>query len=247
MTVFDVYVNDRKVCRAGVGRNGVLSTMINWVKLSGAAAHLAPHRGRPNAGAQLQVSGLSGDTHVLWTDRQLEMGDRISVALARGPAADAPAQVKRRNPGQEQRQLRAYYQQLKKQFEPARSETRFLNVDLDLWSRTSLDPLLAAFGERVIVLRAGRDGRRFRAHLELASEGNSPDLVLRRFVRLVERLPKPARAMWNRASIREFNVGVQAGEGPHSFDFKLEQATVRAVAGISARIGMTIYGPTCKP
>jgi hypothetical protein len=246
MTVFDIYVNDRKVCRAGVGRNGVLTTMINWVNLTRPADPIAHGPWQATEGAQLQVSGLSGDTHHVWTERQLQTGDRVSVTLAKGRAADVPAQSRRRNPAQEKRQLRAYYQQLKQHFEPARSETGFLNVDLDLWSGTSLDPLLAAFGRKAVVLHAGWDGRSFRARLELASEGNSPDAVLRRFARLVERLPRRARAMWNRASVREFNVGIQAGEGPHSFDFKLEPATVRAVARIDAQIGMTVYGATVR-
>jgi hypothetical protein len=38
MTVFDVVVNDRKVCRAGVGAVGVLSATVSWARLTGGAA-----------------------------------------------------------------------------------------------------------------------------------------------------------------------------------------------------------------
>ena len=137
---------------------------------------------------------------------------------------------------------RAYYLHLKKQFEPPGSPAQFLNVDLDLWSKSSLAPLIKAFGRKVVPLHSGKDGREYRAHLELASESDNPDLVLRRFVRLVEELPRPARALWNRARVREFNIGIQSAPKPHSFGLTLKDATVRAVAGVNARIGMTVYG-----
>jgi hypothetical protein len=93
-----------------------------------------------------------------------------------------------------------------------------------------------------VPLHAGKDGREHRAHLELASESDNPDLVLRRFVRLVERLPRSARGHWNRARVREFNIGIQSAAKPHSFELHLKDATVRAVAGVNARIGMTVHG-----
>ena len=242
MTVLDVYVNDRKLCRAGLGRNGVLSAIVNWVKLTGAAASTMHGPMRPGEEARLQVGGLRKNTHLSWVERHLEVGDRVSVVIGKSGAADPPARQKRRDPKQEKRMQRAYYLHLKEQFEPPGSSTRFLNIDLDLWSKSSLSPLLNAFGRKIVVLHSGKDGREYRAHLELASESDNPDLVLRRFVRLVERLPRPARALWNRARVREFNIGVQAAVKPHSFELHLKDATVHAVAAVNGRIGMTVYG-----
>ena len=37
MIVLDVLLNDRKLCRAGVGKDGVLNAIASWVKLSGPA------------------------------------------------------------------------------------------------------------------------------------------------------------------------------------------------------------------
>jgi hypothetical protein len=64
MTVLDVYLNDRKVCRAGVGATGVLDAMISWVKLSGAPADTARRLGQPVEEARLSVGGLRHDAHV---------------------------------------------------------------------------------------------------------------------------------------------------------------------------------------
>ena len=120
--------------------------------------------------------------------------------------------------------------------------TSFLNVDLDIWSRTSLHPLVNAFGKRVIVLSVGKEGRRYGAHLELSAGTNDPDRLLRRFVKQVQQLPRSAKVLWNGARVREFNVGVQAGRQPHAFELRLEPETVRAVASVKAQIGFTVYG-----
>ncbi len=121
--------------------------------------------------------------------------------------------------------------------------TTFLNVDLDLYARADLTPLVRAFGERVSVLFVGKDGRRYSAHLELRSNRHSqnPDLCIRRFVALVRRLPPSARKHWNNATVREFNIGTQAWTTPHAFELRLRPETVAAVAHVGAQIGITVY------
>ena len=232
MTVFDVYLNNHKVCRAGVGRDGVLTAIVNWVKLTGPAAATARRLKQPGEELRLHVGGLRNDTHMSWSDRSLELGDRVEVAVARAVHADAPATEKRRHRSREVA--------LKRDYE--KNATRFLNVDLDIKSKSPLDSLVKAFGRRVVTLPVGKEGREYGAHLELATESASPDLLLRRFVTLVDRLPRSAKLQWNRARAREFNVGIQAGAKPHSLELRLEPATLRAVAGVRARIGLTVYG-----
>ena len=242
MTVLDVYLNDRKLCRAGVGRDGVLTAIVNWVKLTGEATGGLHGPWPPGQEARLQVAGLRKNTHMAWAERSLEVGDRVSVVLARSDAADPPVRQQRRDPKQEKRMQRAYYLRLKKQFEPPGSATQFLNIDLDIWSASPLEPLVKAFGRKVLILRVGKERRGYGAHLELAAQSDKPDVVLRRFVRLVEELPRSARTLWNRARVREFNIGIQSAPKPYSFELTLKDATVRAVAGVHARIGMTVYG-----
>jgi hypothetical protein len=124
------------------------------------------------------------------------------------------------------------------------AETTLLNVDLDLWSRTPLDDLVRAFGRRVFVLHAGREGRRYAAHLELATNGRTrdADTRVRDFVALVRKLPPASRKLWNQASTRDFNIGIQAAANPFSYELALAPGTVRAAAEVDARIVMTIYG-----
>jgi hypothetical protein len=255
MTVFDVFVNDRKLCRAGVGAEGVLNGTVSWVRLTGRAQRTARRRKEPSEETGLAVGGLSKGIHRQWPGRMLKNGDRVTIAVASARTFDRPSREEPQDAKLRAQQERRYYLLLKRRFEhrplvPSRgergpaneSETRFLNVDLDIWSRSPLDRLTGAFDKKVCVLHVGREGRNFAAHLELASLPRDPDRLIRRFVALVENLPRAARRLWNQARIREFNLGVQAGTGPYSYELRLRPETLRAIARVDARFGVTVYG-----
>ncbi|HEY7476085.1 MAG TPA: hypothetical protein VH679_13795 [Vicinamibacterales bacterium] len=237
MPVFDVFLNDRKLCRAGVGPTGVLSTMVTWTKLTGAPARQARRWNYPVEETRLHVGGLRDHAHREWVARDLHPGDRVTVAIRPAGRADpAPA----RKPG---RVVRARPDQPDY---PDFHATTFLNVDLDIWSRQPLDPLVAAFGRRVVVLYCGKEGRRYGAHLELPPRGASKqraDRLIRGFAGLVRALPARARALWNQARVRDFNIGIQAAAAPHSYELPVDAKTLRAAAGVNARIVVTVYAP----
>jgi hypothetical protein len=129
-------------------------------------------------------------------------------------------------------------------------KTHFLNVDLDVFSRASLDPIVESFGERVVVLYAGRRGRGYSAHFELADSGLSdqqPDMLISRLVRLIKRLPRPARRLWNQADAREFNIGIEAAARSSVFEVRLQPETLAAVAAIGGQVVVTVYAPQPMP
>lgn len=123
--------------------------------------------------------------------------------------------------------------------------THFLNVDLDVFSKTPLDPLADAFGAKVVVLHSGKRGRRYSAHFEVGEYVRNPhaDRLIGRLVHLVKRLPRSARRLWNNADVREFNIGIEAAKTSPVFELRLRPETVAAVAGVRGRIAVTIYGP----
>ena len=120
--------------------------------------------------------------------------------------------------------------------------TTFLNVDLELVSPEDLAPLAEALGPDVYALHVGRVGRRYRASFELRGQPRTPDAAVRRLVAAVQRLPRGARARWNRATRRDFNVGIQAAAGPTAREYAIEAATVALVAKVGARLVITVYG-----
>jgi hypothetical protein len=123
--------------------------------------------------------------------------------------------------------------------------THFLNVDLDIHSRTNLQPLVTAMGKKVHVLFVGRIKRTYQAHLELWDSGlsQSADSIICGFCALIRKLPKAAVKLWIGAKVRDFNVGVQAAMQPHSHEIALELETIRAAAEVNARIVLTVYAP----
>jgi hypothetical protein len=120
--------------------------------------------------------------------------------------------------------------------------TSFLNVDLDLASAEDLAPLVDALGAQLYALHVGRVGRWHRATLELRGQPRTPDSAIRRLVAAVRRLPPRQRARWNRATRRDFNVGIQAAAAPHAREFPIGAAAVAAVSGVGGRIVVTVYG-----
>lgn len=125
----------------------------------------------------------------------------------------------------------------------AENGVRFLNVDLLIAGRFDREPLLKALGDRVLSLHedAVLDGKRC-----LVLEVAAPDLGLSetvmRLVRWVERLPPGARRSWSRASIRRFDIGIQAGLKPHETHWLLPARVVAAVARVGAEVALTVYG-----
>ena len=121
--------------------------------------------------------------------------------------------------------------------------TTMLNVDLDISSRVSLQPLVAAFGKNVFVHHVGKHGRKFWAHLSRSSYGQSADKLTRELCSLVRRLPRGPRTLSNRAISREFNVGIKAGHVPHSHAVRIAEKTVSMVAELGGTIVVTTYAP----
>jgi len=121
--------------------------------------------------------------------------------------------------------------------------THFINVDLDIFSRVSLQPLVSALGEKVFVLHLGRYKRTYSAHLEVTRVTKDADSTIRAFCRLIEALPKAERGLWDIAKVRDFNIGVQAEAQPFSHEFAIAAQTVKAVSALGARIVFTVYAP----
>ena len=99
MICFDVYVNGKKLCRAGVGATGVLTAIVNWVGIPAGPSPSGPRRARREA--RLHVGGLwhpepDENEHLLWHDHKLGVGDRITVRLVEAAVVDPPT---RRVPG----------------------------------------------------------------------------------------------------------------------------------------------------
>ena len=125
--------------------------------------------------------------------------------------------------------------------------TRYLNVDLDIYSRVSLKGLVDAMGDQAFVLFVGGERQKYEAHLEVTSSHiMTPDRAIIGLTQLVKRLPPRYRKLWDSARSREFNVGVQSGLEPYSFELRLDRRTVDAVRNVGGALVVTVYAPALE-
>jgi len=102
MICLDVHLNGAKVCRAGLGKHGLVHLNAGWHSLPpawksktkrGSAAH-----------ADFGVSGVLYDRrppmheNLSWADGRLAVGDELSVRLVEAHASDEPMRRKRTEP-----------------------------------------------------------------------------------------------------------------------------------------------------
>jgi len=120
-------------------------------------------------------------------------------------------------------------------------QTYFLNVDLEIESRTKLDSLVAAMGKKVSVLHSGPGFKRpHLVSLESSREHKSADGTIHALCAVVESLPPAAHRVWN-AAHKEFDVGYELRLSERSSHFTLRQDTLERMARLGATLGVTYY------
>jgi len=106
MRAFEVYLNDQRLCLAGIGDDGVLTAIIDYVTGAGRQE------------LRLEVGGLitpQGD-HVRWRNPPLRVGDEVRVKIVESTSVDRPTKRHRRNPSEELKAKKHYVRQMAKEF-----------------------------------------------------------------------------------------------------------------------------------
>lgn len=125
--------------------------------------------------------------------------------------------------------------------------TEFLNVDLRVKARHDLAPLLDALDANVVVLHRRRHRGFHDAWMELYefSRYLEPETCIAGFARFLESLPSAARRVWDRATHRHFDIGIEAAHGA-TYTALLSARTLRRVADLRAEIIVTVYAPRTR-
>ena len=136
-----------------------------------------------------------------------------------------------------------------RQSEPVR-EAKYLAVDLDVRSRRSLAPLLAAWPDAQTPGCLNRRAPRWlvlsglTAPKARSKARDTADFRLSELVRAIENLPRVARRCWNEASHRTFDIGIEGPPGPcRGTGIPVSQRVIEAVARVGGRIVITVYPP----
>lgn len=121
MICFDVGLNGRRLCRAGVGESGTITTFVSW---TGGAPLCPKPRGRTKAGLlQLSVGGAFGSLerqeYPQWVERQIKPGDTVSITVVKADSADRYRRKDLITAESTAKLERRYYRELKRRFEPS--------------------------------------------------------------------------------------------------------------------------------
>ena len=127
--------------------------------------------------------------------------------------------------------------------------TRYLNTDLCLISTDDLTELVAAFKAGGVSLLCPHD--ELRAHegrYFVAFEANEfytePEPSIAAMLDVIEALPAPLRALWDRCQQREFNMGFDCGDEPWSYIQTLSPRLLERLAATGACLALTLYPAT---
>jgi hypothetical protein len=120
----------------------------------------------------------------------------------------------------------------------------FLNVDLHVRSRASLEPLLNEWTRLARIPDATPPHKARWVLVNLRGQPKNAEAAIRALVKLVENLSTAGRRAWRNASSRTFDIGIQAGIRPYSFeDVRLADETLQSVARVQGSILVTVYAP----
>lgn len=125
----------------------------------------------------------------------------------------------------------------------------FLNVNLEIESASDLAPLQAALGPDAVVLYCGAGGNGFQLVLETnpAQEGAGPiEATCSALCRIIEALPAEARAHWDGAYRRTFDIGLEATPGEVVARLGVATAMLGRIVALGGEIAVTVYEPEAE-
>jgi hypothetical protein len=115
MIAFQVAVNNREMCTAGVNDSGVISAIITWVRRT-------PEKSADGESIEeeltFDVLGLDSITgeHLKWLKTRLAVGDTITVRIVDRSRIDSPCERRKEDPEEIARAQRRYYERLKREY-----------------------------------------------------------------------------------------------------------------------------------
>jgi len=112
MVAFEIFINGKKKCTAGIGKPGVVTTILNWVQAD-------EQRGRkPSEDMELSVGGLISRSREFleWFRRDLKRGDEIVVRVVESERADPPKTRRREDRAKQLKRKQDYVLRIAKEF-----------------------------------------------------------------------------------------------------------------------------------
>ena len=118
MLCFDVQINGKKICTAGIGDYGVLTAVTSLVRSRRKDSSVI----EDTAQLKLDIGGTVSlsecvDENVSWQSGNLQVGDEITIKITEGMQSDQPVERSISDPVVELEKTRAHYEWLISEFE----------------------------------------------------------------------------------------------------------------------------------
>ena len=137
-----------------------------------------------------------------------------------------------------------------------KEDFHFVNIDLELESAESVQPLVNELSENTYALYCSDIDEM--ANLELSIEKRNGvyfydsyddekdivggvDIHINEFCNLLENLSEESQQIWNKCHRKEFDIGFQSGNTPKSFRTQIRAETIERCAKLGATIEITVY------
>lgn len=112
MLAFELQLNGKKICTAGIGEPGVLTSFITWVLGDGGSRQ----KGREEMFVRLGGLVSRTNQHLDWLRRPLRRGDEVSIRVVEVDVVDTPKRQRRESPTHQRRAQERYVRRMAKQF-----------------------------------------------------------------------------------------------------------------------------------
>jgi hypothetical protein len=120
--------------------------------------------------------------------------------------------------------------------------SHFLNVDLNIESKSDLAVLKSELGRKVYVLPGGPVSPGcFLLRLETSCQHNNPDDAICAFCSMIEQLSPKGKRVWRSAHKKEFDIGHDVVKGQAASQFSLRNETLKRLSALGATLGITFY------
>ena len=122
---------------------------------------------------------------------------------------------------------------------------KFINVDIEIFSERPLGRLKKEFEELgAYHLYCGRHSSGYLLTLEKNTFLRAT--LERRLVslcRLVERLSPKGRKLWDAATVRSFDIGIEASVGNPTVQVAVPPALLQRIVALGGTVAVTVYAP----
>ena len=130
---------------------------------------------------------------------------------------------------------------------PTNEETRYLTTDFEIMSINDLTSIVEALEEDTSVLFNGKWGNFFKASFEAPiGSDRDPNNIIAYFYELITFFKNEERQLYDSCFSKIFDVGFESGNSNSCYFTELRETTVKKLAEMNAKIGVTIY-PYASP